>query len=204
MSLKKRIIFFEGVQCVGKTSLLHELEKKYKVNVLYLDLTEFSSMIEGMVDFPWKNLSWKDRITMYKMWYHKQIRNEIKQLDTKYPILIDRSPLAPHIYQWINDRYNPEEIEQLIKIMNLVGSFDNDKYVFLFPSEYLLENIMDRMYSRNNKLDKIDMNFIKNSIGIFKNVYEEIPKDKMQFTIGVNSVDIVEYVAHKLKLEENI
>lgn len=160
-------IFFEGVACLGKTTLLRKIQAMsgFEDEVLFTDYFEFCEKTGDVLN----TVHTKEKFSIFNTWYNKLLNDSSAKF-------IDRSPLSGSFYRWINGDYSDEYIKRALHLYEATGIFEGYLYVVFLPMEgtetYLLEN----MKRRNNGIDMYTLDYIKNQIHVFKLIIETFPK----------------------------
>lgn len=132
-------VYLDGVACVGKTSLLRQLQQE-GYNTGFLDFCEFRAEIGPGHD------------ELYPVWY--------SQRSHQFAV-IDRSPVANILYKVVYD--------ETLLIENVVNTLHVDGKLIVFltrPGEESL--VVEAMRRRANGIDTLSIAYVKRQNEIFR------------------------------------
>lgn len=137
-------IYFEGVACLGKTTLLKKIQTipGFEDDVLFTDYFEFCEKTGNVLH----TVNTKEKFSIFNTWYNKLLNNSSAKF-------IDRSPLSGSFYRWINGDYSDEYIERALHLYETTGIFEGHLYVVFLPMEGTETYILENMKRRNNGID---------------------------------------------------
>lgn len=200
----RRIFFIDGVQCCGKTTILRHIAEKYSdVAVpLFLDYAQFNliqSRTKPSSSPPPPSIMTKNQIAVYQMWYMSEMLAALNNHnDSKKMLVVDRSPLAPHIYRWIFGDYTHEEIGLTLTRMLDMGTIDakTSNYIFVLPDVKMIDAMPHHMTARACSVDVIDRQVINKSIEVFELVCSILKQS------SCTNVDIYRMNFHDFNVED--
>ena len=114
----RKIVFIDGSQCVGKTTLIEGLTNRTPVKVLKFPFADYTKLFNLSDDIRGFQLG-KDLSALYF------ISNS--DLGVDYPVVVDRGPLSTAYYSLTTGRMSLEEIDSLFKVL----SGYSDKFSFV-------------------------------------------------------------------------
>lgn len=171
-----RLVFFEGLAAVGKTSMLKAYSKKYAdahtTFISYLDLHEYTQSL-GLTPYQLKTTNRSELIKNYMDWYLEKFtlivsemyrcyrKNMLLSSNTDYIWLVDRAIfLAQSIYSSESEDVFPDAWKKLDKIVP--GFVDVTVTMFNVDNVKLAANILvPRMVKRANGIDEYTSNYIQ-------------------------------------------
>lgn len=137
-------VYLDGVCCLGKTTLLKELEKE-GYTVAFTDYCEFKEKFEQFLNIG---------NPFYTQWHR------IKSLGMQY---VDRSPLANLLYACIFANEPPELFDELLSNLEV-----SENIVVMLPMPSSFHRLLEKMIERNNGIDILDISYIQKQYDVFQ------------------------------------
>ena len=165
-------LFLCGLACTAKSTTLHTIAKKHKVNVLFNDYYELSQQHPEFLK--------KHEDPGIQVLY--TINQTIKSIVTK-PTVFDRSPLSDFLYSLIYDEQDQagagtEKLKRKLNWKLFTETCVQFKTAYVIIGDDDLQarqDILHKMKTRNNGIDTISENYIVAQQKIFKLISENIP-----------------------------
>lgn len=168
-------IYFEGVACLGKTTLLKKIQKipGFEDDILLTDFFEFTQLLGSELN----SVCTKEKFSIFTAWKNKLLNKSSAKF-------VDRSPLSTTFYRWINGDYSDEYIKQALHLYESTGMFENYLYLVFLPTEGTNSYLIENMKSRRNGIDIYTVDYIKRQMNVFKLLVDTLPKHVK--TININ------------------
>lgn len=148
-----KIIYFEGVACMGKTTLLRRLDAAlYSVGLF--DYAEYKSLESDAGNH-------ED----YNIWHSKK-KQEIHRG------FVDRSPFSNVLYSFVyelldNDMVKPPGFDERLRAVPNVKNPFEMTIIFLPANEESYESIVTNMEKRANGIDRLDVKYVEAQTIVF-------------------------------------
>lgn len=147
-----KVIYFEGVACLGKTTLLKRLDSAlYSVGLF--DFAEYKE-VTGSTDH-----------VEYKLWHAKK-KQEIHRG------FVDRSPHSNNLYSFVyelldNDLVKPPGFDERLRAVPNVRHPFEMTVIFLPANKESYEPIVKNMERRANGIDRLDVKYVEAQTIVF-------------------------------------
>lgn len=139
-----KVIFIDGPQQVGKSTLIEGLSNKYGWRVLKFPFSKYSSLF---------GLSSKEELKGFQLGKDLSAMYWLSQFaDCEEVVLVDRGPLSSAYYSITDKRMSGAEVSKLIKELASFGS--NFKYFFITSCGD--KDKVDKR-SKNDGFDELDL-----------------------------------------------
>lgn len=147
-----KVIFLEGVACIGKTSLLRRLASQYTVG--FHDYAEYRELTGGD---PGKN---------YTSWH----ADKTKLIERGF---IDRSPYANDLYTLVYDVLNnkckkPDDFDERLRAIPVTKYPNEMTIIFLPANEESYPVMVENMKKRANGIDRLDIEYVRAQTIVFR------------------------------------
>lgn len=149
------IIFIDGPQCVGKTTLIDYLVNKYGFKKYKFDFSKYTKLFNIEENSDLRNFQiGKDFSMLYWL-------SELENSNEK--IIIDRGPLSSIYYSHLLNRMNEKDLKTYF---DLISEFKNIKFILLFAKnkkEEIKRNKKDGFDNLSKEINEKTINFIINN-----------------------------------------